>query len=247
MVGFARRRLRQRSLQFRSVPPASPSAAVAAPAPALGWAREIARRFRVAQWRKLVGIALFMWLFFAAYFHLLRNPVSPVTVMPVTALDRLLPFQAEALALYLSLWFYVGIAPGLAPSLRDAAMHGLWAAALCGAGLACFYFWPTAVPHFVPPADAGATFSLIKGVDAGGNACPSLHVATAMFSAVAIHRLLREVGAPPALAWLNAAWFLGIAWSTMAVRQHVALDVAAGAVLGALFALARWWPGRRRG
>lgn len=229
------------------MPPIPRPAAVAASVPANGWAREIARRFRVAQWRKLVGIALFMWVFFAAYFHLLRNPPSPVTVMPLTALDHALPFQAEALALYLSLWFYVGIAPGLAASLGDAARHGLWAAALCGAGLVCFYLWPTAVPTFVPPADAGATFSLIKGVDAGGNACPSLHVATAMFSAVAIHRLLREVGAPAALAWVNAAWFLGIAWSTVAVRQHVTLDVAAGAVLGALFAFARWWPRRRRG
>ncbi len=229
------------------MPDASRPAAVAAPAPAFGWTREVARRFRVAQWRKTVGIALFMWLFFAAYFHLLRHPAFPVTVMPLTALDHALTFQPEALALYLSLWFYVGIAPGLAPSLRDAAVHGGWAAALCGAGLACFYFWPTAVPPFVPPADAGATFALIKGVDAGGNACPSLHVATAMFSAVAIHRLLREIGAPAPLRWVNAAWFVGIAWSTMAVRQHVALDVAAGAALGALFALLRWWPGRFRG
>jgi membrane-associated phospholipid phosphatase len=36
----------------------------------------------------------------------------------------------------------------------------------------------------------------------------------------------------------NLAWCLGIAWSTLAIRQHVALDVIAGAALGALGAYA---------
>jgi membrane-associated phospholipid phosphatase len=41
---------------------------------------------------------------------------------------------------------------------------------------------------------------------------------------------------------LNVAWFAAIAWSTLAVKQHVVLDVVAGALLGLAFALPslRW-------
>jgi membrane-associated phospholipid phosphatase len=81
-------------------------------------------------------------------------------------------------------------------------------------------------------------------VDAAGNACPSLHVATAMFNAACLEPLLRRVGAPASLRVANALWFVAIAYSTLAVKQHVAVDVAAGATLGLLFALAslRWRP-----
>ncbi|MBT9524625.1 MAG: phosphatase PAP2 family protein, partial [Rhizobacter sp.] len=58
---------------------------------------------------------------------------------------------------------------------------------------------------------------------------------------------LRRVGAPRGLRLANLVWFLAIAYSTVATQQHVALDVAAGAVLGAAFAWPslRWRPGGR--
>ena len=188
---------------------------------------------------KVVGISAFMWAFFVAYFYLLRHPAYPVVEMPLTALDRMIPFQPAALGAYLSLWFYVGIAPGLMWSFRALVVHGLWAAGLCLVGLACFYFWPTAVPATNHPP-----LPLLQGVDAAGNACPSLHVATAMFSAVCLEALLRRLQVPMALRWLNAGWFLAIAYATLAVKQHVVVDVLAGTFLGLAFALAslRWRP-----
>jgi membrane-associated phospholipid phosphatase len=51
-----------------------------------------------------------------------------------------------------------------------------------------------------------------------------------------VERLLRVVGAPGALRALNLAWLLAIVWSTVAVRQHVVLDVVAGLGWGLLFA-----------
>ncbi len=224
-----------------------PAPAAAAPAPAPGWVRELVLRFRFAQVRKLVGISLFMWVFFSAYFHLLRHPAFPVTTMPLVALDAAVPFQPGALPVYLSLWCYVGIPAGLAASLREAAVYGLWSAALCLTALVCFYFWPSAVPPFALPPDAGAGFALLRGVDPGGNACPSLHVASALFAASAIDRLLRGIGAPALMRALSMAWFVAITWSTMAVRQHVALDVAGGLALGTLFALLQAAAARRPG
>ncbi len=75
----------------------------------------------------------------------------------------------------------------------------------------------------------------LKNVDASGNACPSLHVAFAVFAAGWLDRVLRRLHASqPALA-LNILWAVAIAYSTLATHQHVALDVLAGALLGWIF------------
>ena len=212
------------------------------------WKADLRERF----WRylplKFFGVSAFMGVFFVGYFHTLHNPVYPVLLMPVTALDRLIPFQPQALAIYLSLWVYVGIGPGLMLTLRDALVYALWAALLCLAGLACFYFWPTAVPPRTMDVTGLAGFAMLQGVDAAGNACPSLHVASAMFTAIWVERLLRIIQAPAALRALNLLWFLAIAYSTVAVRQHVVLDVAGGIVLGSAFAALsiRWTAGLGR-
>ena len=217
--------------------------------PAAAWKADLGRRVRRHLPLKFVGISAFMWIFFLGYFHTLRFPVHPVLEMPLTALDRMIPFQPQALLAYVSLWVYIGVAPGLLLTLRELIVYGLWAAALCIAGLACFYFWPTAVPPRTVDVTGLPGFALLQGVDAAGNACPSLHVATAMFTAVWVHRLLGIIQTPAALRWLNVLWFVAIAWSTVAIRQHVVLDAVAGAALGGLFAAVaiRWSAGVGRG
>lgn len=228
----------------KSITPQRPVATLPASPPQRRWLGEIGRRIVRLFLLKLVGISAFMWAFFVAYFYLLRHPAYPVLEMPLTALDRLIPFEPVAMAPYLSLWFYVGIAPGLLWSFRALLVHGLWAAGLCIAGLACFYFWPTAVPAAALGVTNHPALALLQGVDAAGNACPSLHVATAMFSAICLESLLRRLGVPTMLRVANAAWFIAIAYSTLAVKQHVLVDVLAGALLGAVFAAAalRWRP-----
>jgi len=228
------------------VPSAQPPATLPAALPAAGWRHDFLRLMRRHFALKVVGITGFMWLFFVGYFALLRHPAFPVLQMPLTVVDAWVPFQPAALPLYLSLWVYVGIPPGLLPGLRPLVVYGLWAAALCVAGLGCFYFWPTAVPP--PSVDLARhpSFALLKGVDAAGNACPSMHVAAAMFTMLQLQALLGRLRWPAPLGWLNIAWFAAIAYSTLAVKQHVLFDVIAGALLGFLFALpALLTPARR--
>lgn len=193
---------------------------------------------------KLVGTSAGIWLFFIAYFHLLRHPAQPPMVMPLTALDHWIPFQPEALFAYLSLWFYVGLAPGLQRRLTELLVYGLWAGALCLAGLAVFYVWPTAVPALTIDVSGFPGFAMLQGVDATGNAFPSMHVAIAMFTVLHLDNVLRNAGAPAGWRWLNLAWCAAIVWSTLAIRQHVALDVLGGSALGLAFGWAslRWRP-----
>ena len=192
---------------------------------------------------KALGISGFMWVFFLLYFEMLRHPVHPVQVMPLTAIDRAIAFQPSAVAAYVSLWIYVGIAPGLMLSLREVLRHGLWMGGLCATGLLCFYCWPTAVPRqdFGLDLSQHAGMALLQGVDAAGNACPSLHVATAVFTGIWVHRLLRLTGAHAAWFVANALWVSLIVYSTLAIKQHVFWDVVAGTALAAAFG----WPSMR--
>ena len=52
-------------------------------------------------------------------------------------------------------------------------------------------------------------------------------------------RLLRYLGAPHWLRALNWLWCLGILYSTLATKQHVAIDLYAGVALGLAVALLR--------
>jgi membrane-associated phospholipid phosphatase len=211
--------------------------------PSPAWIREIIGRMRQRFVLKAVGTTIFISVFFVAYFYVLRHPAYESTLMPLTALDLMIPFQPGALIIYLSLWFYVGIPATLLTGLRELIMYCCWTAALCITGLACFYFWPTTIPRGTIDTEANPGFQLIQGLDAAGNACPSLHVATAIYSAIWLHRLLREIGAGRFILFANWCWVASIAFSTLATKQHVALDVLAGVALGAGFALASLWPG----
>lgn len=203
------------------------------PAP---WYRQVAAVIPQHMALKSIGTTTFISAFFGAYFYLLRHPASVPTVMPITWVDRLIGFEPLALPLYLSLWVYVSLLPALFSRRHELYRYASAMGLMCLAALAIFYFWPTTVP--APEIDWTQYPDLgwLKNIDAAGNANPSLHVATALFSGIWMRHLLRRFGAPAWIHLFNAAWCGAIIYSTMAVRQHVALDVAGGLLLGAVVA-----------
>lgn len=186
---------------------------------------------------KALGTSAFMTVFFTAYIYLLKSPSGPVTVMPLTAVDQWIPFEPWALPIYLSLWVYVSLPPALMQTREEVVDFGGRIGLLCLIGLLIFYAWPNAVP--APNIDwalyPGA--SMLKGVDAAGNACPSLHVATAVFSGLWLEWSVPRTRKGHAFRWCNLVWCVAIAYSTLATKQHVAVDVVCGAVLGCVMAL----------
>lgn len=206
------------------------------------WLAECGRRLKTLFWLKGIGISVFMTLFFAGYLHLLKNPTGETFVMPLTLLDDWIAFNPWGLPFYLSLWVYTSLAPGLLTQRHDLVRYGVAIGAVCLIGLTCFYFFPTAVPSHELVWSGSAGFDFLKKVDSAGNAFPSLHVASAVFTGIWIHRELREMCAARWGLVLNALWGLAIVYSTMATKQHVALDVLGGLILGGIGAWAsfRW-------
>ncbi|MFC1719622.1 phosphatase PAP2 family protein [Pseudomonadota bacterium] len=185
---------------------------------------------------KSLGTTLFIGVFFVAYFYLLKNPAYPTSIMPFTWVDRMIPFQPLALPLYFSLWLYVSLPLGLLSTRREMYGYGLAMATTCLVGLVFFYFWPTVVPAANIDWARYPNVIFLKDLDASGNACPSLHVTTAIFSGICLHQVLRRFGTPTWLLIFNILWCAGIIYSTLATRQHVAVDVLAGLALGSLAA-----------
>lgn len=209
---------------------------------ATAWLPEAGRRLLVWWPVKMAGTTLGMTGFFAAYFWLLRHPIGEVTLMPVTSVDRWIGIQPAALPVYLSLWVYVSLAPALVVDRRELRSIACAWVALSVAGLGVFFFWPTAVPAWDIDWTRYPSLAFLKTADAAGNACPSLHVAFAVFSAACLARSLRQMGAGRIARAGNWLWCLGIVYSTIATGQHVLVDVLAGATLGAgvAFGYGRW-------
>lgn len=202
------------------------------------WYRQIAARMYALWPLKAVGTAAFMMLFFSAYFAVLRNPLFPVTVMPLTWLDTAIPVTSLAFPFYASLWVYASLPVAFMKHMRPMLLFGLWMAAMCLLSLGIFWLLPTGVPSAGVDWRLYPEMAVIKDVDTGGNACPSLHVASAVFAAVWLARIFQQIGAPTVVRWLNWLQCLAILWSTVATRQHVVLDVLAGATVGLVFGVA---------
>lgn len=187
-------------------------------------------------WLKCIGTSIFMSLFFWAYFFLLKNPAFPVTVMPLTVVDEWIGFSPWALIPYFSLWVYCSLPVMVIPERVRLINFGVWIGAMCLLALAIFYFLPSAVPVANIDWSQYPGVSFLKEVDAGGNACPSMHVAAAVYSSLWLYWLLAELR----LGWraqsAQLLWGLAIVYSTLGTKQHVSLDVLAGVALGIAFA-----------
>jgi membrane-associated phospholipid phosphatase len=203
---------------------------------AMPWWQRAAAVARSDVWLKAIGTTAFISTFFVAYFYVLRHPAYTPTVMPVIWLDRAIGFQPLALPLYLSLWLYVSLLPAFIARRTELYRYGASMALMCVLGLSIFYFWPTGAP--TPDIDWSRypDMDFLKNIDASGNACPSLHVATAFFTGFWFQHVLRRFGGPWWILVFNWTWCAAIVYSTLAIRQHVAVDAAAGLVLGGVAA-----------
>lgn len=203
----------------------------------LRWHVALGRRCATLWPLKLVGNTAATVGFFVLYFAVMQRALPHAWVLPLTPIDRWLELRVAALPLYASLWLYLALPPAFAKDLRELGAFAISAALMSTIALTIFWFLPTAVPIFPIDGVMHPALHFLKTTDAVGNALPSLHVSFSVFACWFIARQLREVGAPAWVRVLNVAWALGIVYSTLAVRQHVVIDVVGGLLLGGAFCI----------
>lgn len=201
------------------------------------WQKECWRRLLHRWYFKSIATASFMAAFFYAYFAILHSPLYPVTIMGTTRLDDWIPFWPSAFYMYASLWVYTSLVPALQPNISRLFIYGFGIGFLCLTGLVIFVFFPTAVPYASADWFNDPALVILRELDMTGNAFPSLHVASALFTAICLHRQLMSIGCPTWLKMTSWVWCACIVYSTLAIKQHVVWDALAGLLLGIIVAL----------
>ena len=179
----------------------------------------------------------FIALFFVAYFYLMQHHFFVVTQIPVVFLDTLVPFDDRFLILYLSLWIYVSFPAALLRSIQELFIYGAYCFVLCTVGVAIYVFFPTSIAQEPSQWVASVDIARLKSTDMNANAFPSMHVASAVFAYFWLNKQFSQMNAPVIIYVISALWCVGIIYSTMAIRQHLFIDVAGGIILGALMAI----------
>lgn len=185
---------------------------------------------------KFFGTSLFIGLFFIIYFYLLKNSFFPVTTIPVMKIDNLVHYNIYFLPLYISLWVYVSLPPLLMRRPREVLYYGVYVAILALIGILFYLFFPTTIFQDASIWNDSESMKYLKKIDLAGNAFPSMHVASSLFSYYWIKYHLKQMGAGKVWFLLNFLWCTGIIYSTMATKQHLFYDVLGGVILGFIVA-----------
>lgn len=184
--------------------------------------------------------------FWAGYGWLGRNPVFPPWMPPRVWLDTAIAFQPEPWAwVYLSQFLFAGGLPWLIDTQDGVRRYSVGLVAMSAASFAVFLFLPVASPRPAGVIASGA-MAVILGYDGTWNAFPSLHAGFLVYMARLAWRLFGGA-APGTVGLVTAAWGAAILYATIATRQHYAVDLAAGAAIGAAADWLAWSSeGRRR-
>jgi fatty acid desaturase/membrane-associated phospholipid phosphatase len=179
-------------------------------------------------------LGLGLWLtvpFFAVQYY----PLFPAAAMPVTFLDEWIPTAQSAVCLYVSLYIQITLPLLLSRDSRELRHMCFGFGWIVLVSHSLFLFWPTAIPALL----AGVSITdpllrLVEKIETSRSACPSLHASLAVYCALCTARLLASGRSRNRLRIGLWIWTVLILASTLLSKQHVFLDIAAGAALGGL-------------
>ena len=153
---------------------------------------------------------------------------GPGTVLPETALDRLISFNPDGIWLYLSFFVIIPVAYFTTdvPRMRWLMRSMQVCAVLCGL---VFMLWPTTLVYPEVSGDGISVwvFRLLLAGDSSQNCLPSLHAALTLLSVWAL--LDRR---HPWRSLLAVVCGICICFSIIQLRRHVSIDLAAGLLVG---------------
>lgn len=188
----------------------------------------------------VLGLGLIV-MFAIIYLLPQRYPFFSVTAMQPLWIDRIIPFMPDSVYLYESLYFLMPIAPWLMKTKVELNQYSKGLVLMNIVGFCFFFFYPTLSPRPTDIHDTNMLYGRLIMIDNELNAFPSLHTAYALFHGACCHIVFCSGSKYKLLRWGFWIWASGITASTLLTKQHVFVDVVAGAILGfGSFALFCW-------
>ena len=174
----------------------------------------------------------------AVYWLLNHYPLLPSRALPLTALDRWIPFWTWTVWPYLSL-HVIAVICALSVGDRRVFSRLLVSYAISmGIVAACFALWPTHYVRPAPPADPSVTSSVYRwliSVDSPQCCFPSAHIVLPVLACAALWQDRRRGGIWP---WLLTG---GCLPTILTTKQHYVWDLFGGLAVAAVgIVLARW-------
>lgn len=186
---------------------------------------DTARRVAI-EWRMKTAISVVLPIYFCVlYFGIQRLPMLEPRSLAPTVADDLIAFEPRWTAVYQSLYLFLPL-PWLCTSAAELRRYISGFFAVTAVAFLCFVLFPVEGPRPATALD-DALYKLVVTYDRNVNTVPSLHVALTVYTLLLAFRIARS-GAARLFA---TTWALLIVFSTMAIKQHWAVDVAAGVAL----------------
>jgi membrane-associated phospholipid phosphatase len=168
----------------------------------------------------------------AMYFAPPHWPLFVPVQLPMTALDKAIPFWPDSGLVYAAMFLFL-LGTFIFLDRLTRVSQFLYACLFCQTvGMICFVFWPTTFPRelypLAPSTDALGTAlaTYFRATDTPANCLPSLHVCTVVLCVGALRG--GRLFIPGILAGVP------LALSTLTFKQHYVADVVAGLALGLL-------------
>lgn len=186
----------------------------------------------------LVTVALngFYWIGYATLGH---YAFFPLRAVPLTTVDRLVPFDPDPWGwIYFSQFLFTAGLPWMLTDRLDIRRYSFGLVAMSLISFAIFFLFPTASPR---PLDVGTSIPMraIAKLDGPLNAFPSLHAAFIVYMGMLGWRMFGR-SAPKLTIGVTLIWGGVILYSTLATKQHYVLDLLAGGAIGAIADWLAW-------
>ena len=169
-------------------------------------------------------------------YFLIQSFVTNHEISFMTEIDYAIPFMPEYIWIYHTILPVFGFTLILLVKKRKVFFNTLWASILATIVLStAFIVFPSFYPRneFVANTISEKLVLLTRSIDAPHNTFPSNHVTFAwiLFWGSYYSKISKEVLGVRSLYFV---WAVGVSFSTVALKQHYVVDVAAGFILATL-------------
>lgn len=193
-------------------------------------------------WRSKAALTFALTAFFCVpYFALQRVVVFPVRTLALSSLDRAIDFDPSWVWAYQSVYLLLAAVPWMSTTREELRKYSAGFVLLSIVGFLFFFFIPVRGPR-PDTATPDVMFRFLQSYDRPLNCFPSLHVGLAVYTVLAACVIFRR--APELIrrriSFLGWMWTFAVGYAALATKQHYAIDVATGALLGYACGWSTW-------